>query len=78
MAPRTSGTAKKAPARPPAKKTAAKKPAAKSAAARPPAKKAAAAKPAPAAAPSPTGGLYRVVRAVWLGFAHGVGAIFRG
>ncbi|MFJ2959691.1 DNA translocase FtsK [Streptomyces sp. NPDC087270] len=78
MAPRTSGTAKKPPARPPAKKTAAKKPAAKSAASRPPAKKAAAAKPAPAAAPSPTGGLYRVVRAVWLGFAHGVGAIFRG
>ncbi|WP_435136747.1 DNA translocase FtsK [Actinacidiphila sp. bgisy144] len=82
MAPRTSGTAKKAAARPPAKKAAAKKPAAKtaakSAAARPPAKKAAAARPAPAAAPSPTGGLYRLVRAVWLGIAHGVGAIFRG
>jgi S-DNA-T family DNA segregation ATPase FtsK/SpoIIIE len=77
MAPRTSGTAKKAPARPPAKKTAAKKSAAKSAAARPPAKKAAA-RPAPKAAPSPTGGLYRLVRAVWLGLAHSVGAIFRG
>ncbi|SEG03777.1 DNA segregation ATPase FtsK/SpoIIIE, S-DNA-T family [Actinacidiphila yanglinensis] len=77
MAPRTSGTAKKAPARPPAKKTAAKKTAAKSAAAKPPAKKAAA-KPAPMAAPSPTGGLYRLVRALWLGLAHSVGAIFRG
>ncbi|BBB00549.1 putative DNA translocase FtsK [Actinacidiphila reveromycinica] len=76
MAPRTSGTAKKAAARPPAKKAAAKKPAAKSAAARPPARKAAAARPAPA--PSPTGGLYRMVRATWLGIAHGVGAVFRG
>ncbi|WP_063836206.1 DNA translocase FtsK [Actinacidiphila yeochonensis] len=81
MAPRTSGTAKKAPvkppAKPPAKKAAAKRPAAKSAAARPAAKKAAA-KPAPKPAPSPTGGLYRLVRALWLGFAHAVGAVFRG
>ena len=74
MAPRTSGTAKKAPAKPPAKKTAAKK----AAAAKPPAKKAAAAKPAPKPAPSPTSGLYRVVRALWLGLAHTVGAVFRG
>lgn len=77
MAPRTSGTAKKAPAKPAAKKSAAKKPAAKSAA-RPPAKKAAAAKPAPRPAPSPTSGVYRMFRALWLGVAHTVGAVFRG
>jgi S-DNA-T family DNA segregation ATPase FtsK/SpoIIIE len=80
MAPRTSGTAKKAPVKPPAKpsakKAAAKKPAARPAA-RPAAKKAAA-KPAAKAAPSPTGGVYRLVRALWLGFAHAVGAVFRG
>ncbi|MFF9512460.1 DNA translocase FtsK [Streptomyces sp. NPDC014724] len=65
---RTAGPAKKAA---PAKKTAAKKTApAKKA----PAKKAAAPKPAP----SPTGGVYRVARAVWLGAAHAVGAMFRG
>jgi S-DNA-T family DNA segregation ATPase FtsK/SpoIIIE len=79
MAPRTSGTAKKAPAKPAAKKSAAKKPAAKSAAAKPPAKKAAAAaKPAPKPAPSPTSGIYRMFRALWLGVAHTVGAVFRG
>lgn len=65
------GPAKKAA---PAKKTAAKKTAP---AKRAPAKKAAA-KPAPKPAPSPTGGVYRLVRAVWLGAAHGVGAMFRG
>lgn len=76
MAPRTSGTAKKAPAKPAAKKPPAKKPAS---AARPPAKKAAAApKPAPKAAPSPTSGVYRMFRALWLGLAHTVGAVFRG
>ncbi|GHF08966.1 DNA translocase FtsK [Streptomyces fumanus] len=32
--------------------------------------------PAPAA--SPTGGVYRLVRALWLGLAHAVGAVFRG
>ncbi|MFD9412523.1 DNA translocase FtsK [Streptomyces sp. NPDC059989] len=64
---RTTGPAKKAaPARkPPAKKAAAAK--------RGPVKKVAA-KPAP----SPTGGVVRLVRAVWLGCAHAVGAIFRG
>ncbi|MFD3471731.1 DNA translocase FtsK [Streptomyces sp. NPDC058682] len=64
---RTTAPAKKAaPARkPPAKKAAAAK--------RPPVKKAAA-KPAP----SPTGGVVRLVRAVWLGCAHAVGAVFRG
>ncbi|MEU9082582.1 DNA translocase FtsK [Streptomyces sp. NPDC048357] len=64
---RTTAPAKKAaPARkPPAKKAAAAK--------RAPAKKAAA-KPAP----SPTGGVVRLVRAVWLGCAHAVGAVFRG
>lgn len=74
----TAGTAKgrtgRTPA--PAKKAApARKPAAKKAAAakRVPAKKAAA-KPAP----SPTGGVVRLVRALWLGCAHAVGAVFRG
>ncbi|MFJ5266657.1 DNA translocase FtsK [Streptomyces sp. NPDC088387] len=64
--------AKKAAA--PAKKAAAKKAPAKKA----PARKAAAKKPAPKPAPSPTGGVYRLVRAVWLGLAHAVGAVFRG
>ncbi|MFE6335266.1 DNA translocase FtsK [Streptomyces sp. NPDC057798] len=63
-----------APAKGPAKKTAAKKAPAKKA----PAKKVAAKKPAPRPAPSPTGGIYRLVRAVWLGLAHAVGAVFRG
>ncbi|RDG38263.1 DNA translocase FtsK [Streptomyces corynorhini] len=72
---RTSGAAKAAPA----KKTAAKKTApAKKAPAKKTAAKKTAAKPAPRPAPSPTGGVYRVVRAVWLGAAHGVGAMFRG
>lgn len=69
--------AKKAPAsaKAPAKKAAAKKVPAKKA----PAKKAAAKKPAPApAAPNPTSGVYRLVRALWLGLAHAVGAVFRG
>lgn len=61
--------AKKSPAKPPAKKTAAKKAPAK----RAPAKKSAA-KPAP----SPTGGIYRLARACWLGLAHTIGAMFRG
>lgn len=64
---RTAAPAKKAA---PARRPAAKKPAA---AKRAPAKKAAA-KPAP----SPTGGVVRLVRAVWLGCAHAVGAVFRG
>ncbi|GLW00515.1 DNA translocase FtsK [Streptomyces lavendulae subsp. lavendulae] len=64
---RTTAPAKKAaPARkPPAKKAAAAK--------RPPAKKAAA-RPAP----SPTGGVLRLVRACWLGLAHAIGAVLRG
>ncbi|MEU3463107.1 DNA translocase FtsK [Streptomyces sp. NPDC006733] len=79
MASRTpGGTAKKAPAKPAAKKTAAKKTAAK----RPPAKKAAAPRAARGAAPKPPAppppGLYRMVRALWLGVAHGIGAVFRG
>ncbi|AZP20796.1 DNA translocase FtsK [Streptomyces aquilus] len=66
--------AKKAAA--PAKKAAAKKAPAKKA----PARKAAAKKaaPPPRPAPNPTGGIYRLVRAVWLGLAHAVGAVFRG
>ncbi|MET9679020.1 FtsK/SpoIIIE family DNA translocase [Streptomyces coeruleorubidus] len=63
-----------ASAKAPAKKAAAKKAPAK----RAPAKKAAAKKPAPKPAPSPTGGIYRLVRALWLGVAHAVGAVFRG
>ncbi|MFC9429105.1 DNA translocase FtsK [Streptomyces sp. NPDC056987] len=72
---RTTGAAKAAPA----KKTAAKKtaPAKKAPAKKAPAKKAAA-KPAPKPAPNPTGGVLWVVRTVWLGAAHGVGAMFRG
>ncbi|GAA2816971.1 DNA translocase FtsK [Streptomyces showdoensis] len=77
---RTTGTARKAvpakaPAKPPAKKAPAKKAAP---AKRAPARKTAAKKPAPRPAPSPTGGLYRLVRGIWLGLAHGVGAMFRG
>ncbi|MEU0895441.1 DNA translocase FtsK [Streptomyces massasporeus] len=64
----------KAAAKAPAKKAAAKKAPAKKA----PARKAAAKKVAPRPAPSPTGGIYRLVRAVWLGVAHAVGAVFRG
>ncbi|KUL42935.1 DNA translocase FtsK [Streptomyces regalis] len=64
-----------ASAKAPAKKAAAKKAPAKKA----PAKKAAAKKAAPPKpAPNPTGGIYRLVRAVWLGLAHAVGAVFRG
>ncbi|MEU9733794.1 DNA translocase FtsK [Streptomyces sp. NPDC048002] len=63
-----------APAKGPVKKAAAKKAPAKKA----PAKKAAAGRPAPKPAPSPTGGVYRLVRALWLGLAHAVGAVFRG
>ncbi|MEV6952989.1 DNA translocase FtsK [Streptomyces sp. NPDC051183] len=74
----TAGTAKGRTGRTPA-------PAKKAAAARkPPAKKAAAAKRAPVKkvapkpAPSPTGGVLRLVRALWLGCAHAVGMVFRG
>ncbi|WP_249125884.1 DNA translocase FtsK [Streptomyces sp. A2-16] len=64
-----------APAKGPAKKAAAKKAPAKKA----PARKAAAKKAAPPRpAPSPTGGVLRLIRAVWLGLAHAVGAVFRG
>ncbi|MEU1937679.1 DNA translocase FtsK [Streptomyces coeruleorubidus] len=63
-----------ASAKAPAKKAAAKRAPAK----RAPAKKAAAKKAAPKPAPSPTGGIYRLVRALWLGVAHAVGAVFRG
>ncbi|WP_351229150.1 DNA translocase FtsK [Streptomyces sp. NPDC002133] len=69
---RTTGAAKKAA---PAKKPAAKKttPAKKA-----PARKTAAKKTAPRSAPSPTGGVYRLARAVWLGVAHALGAMLRG
>lgn len=73
---RASGAAKKAA---PAAKAAAKKtaPTKKAPAKKAPAKKSAA-KPAPRPAPSPTNGVYRLVRLVWLGLAHAVGATFRG
>lgn len=63
-----------APTKAPAKKAPAKKAAAKKA----PAKRVAARKPAPAPAPNPTAGVYKLARAVWLGVAHAVGAMFRG
>ncbi|MFF8731243.1 DNA translocase FtsK [Streptomyces sp. NPDC015171] len=63
-----------APAKAPAKKAAAKKVPARKAPAKKVVKKAAPPKPAPSA----TGGVYRLVRAVWLGLAHAVGAVFRG
>lgn len=70
---RTTGAAKKAAS---AKKTA---PGRAAPARRAPAKKTVARKAAPPRpAPSPTGGVYRLVRAVWLGVAHAVGALFRG
>jgi S-DNA-T family DNA segregation ATPase FtsK/SpoIIIE len=82
MAPRTSGTAKKAAAKPAARPAAKKAPAKRPPGDKAPAKKApgkkAAAKPAPKPAPSPTGGVYRLVRALWLGAAHTTGAVFRG
>ncbi|MCI3246226.1 MULTISPECIES: DNA translocase FtsK [Streptomyces] len=78
MASRPSAAKKQPPkkAAAPAKKAAAKKAPAKKA----PAKKAAAKKsaPPPKPAPSPTGGIYKLVRALWLGLAHTVGAVFRG
>ena len=68
------------PAKAPAKKAVAKKaPAKRAPAKKAPAKRAAAKRAAPPQpAPSPTGGLYRLVRALWLGLAHAVGAVFRG
>lgn len=73
---RAGGAAKKAA---PAAKAAAKKTTpAKKAPAKKAAAKKSAAKPAPKAAPSPTNGVYRLVRALWLGLAHAVGATFRG
>ncbi|MGW6707941.1 DNA translocase FtsK [Streptomyces sp. NPDC054956] len=74
----TAGTAKGRTGRTtaPAKKAApARKPPAKKAA---PAKRGPVKKVAPKPAPSPTGGVLRLVRAVWLGIAHAVGAVFRG
>ncbi|WP_328750968.1 DNA translocase FtsK [Streptomyces sp. NBC_00285] len=70
----------------PAKKAAAlaKGPAKKAVARKAPAKKAPARKAAakkavpPKPAPSPTGGILRLIRALWLGLAHAVGAVFRG
>ncbi|MFC7218653.1 DNA translocase FtsK [Streptomyces polyrhachis] len=69
-----SGTARKAPAKSAAKKAAPKSAAPK----RTPAKKAPAKAPAKKAAPNPTRPVLRGVRALWLGSAHGVGAVLRG
>ncbi|MEU3773371.1 DNA translocase FtsK [Streptomyces sp. NPDC032472] len=76
--PNTAGTAKGRTGRTtaPAKKAApARGPAAKKAA---PAKRAPVKKAPPKPAPSPTGGVLRLLRALWLGCAHAVGAVFRG
>ncbi|MET7382737.1 DNA translocase FtsK [Streptomyces sp. NPDC005526] len=69
-----------APVKAAAKKAAATKkaPPKKAPARKAPVRKAAAKAPAPRPAPSPTGGVYRLVRALWLGLAHAVGAVFRG
>ncbi|WP_030396686.1 FtsK/SpoIIIE family DNA translocase [Kitasatospora purpeofusca] len=81
MATRTPGSAARNPSPGPSKKAAAKAPA------KPPAKKAAAKKATPAKKaaakqapppPPPRPILFRAVRAVWLGAAHSIGAVFRG
>ncbi|MDJ1130936.1 FtsK/SpoIIIE family DNA translocase [Streptomyces iconiensis] len=81
MASRTSGTGKAAK-KAPAKKAAAKKPPAKKAPAKKAPAKKTAAKPkgkvAAKSAPSPTNGVFRLVRACWLGLAHAIAAVFRG
>ncbi|MFD6416699.1 DNA translocase FtsK [Streptomyces sp. NPDC060194] len=85
MASRMSAAKKASAQKAPAKKAAAvkrppaaKAPAKRAPARKAPARKAAAKRPAPRPAPSPTGGVYRMVRALWLGLAHSVGALFRG
>ncbi|OKJ00967.1 DNA translocase FtsK [Kitasatospora sp. CB01950] len=81
MATRTPGSASARTSKPgPAKKTPAKKPAeAKPAAKKAPTKKAPAKKAAAAAPPPPPPRpiLFRAVRALWLGLANAVGAVFR-
>ncbi|WP_413759179.1 DNA translocase FtsK [Streptomyces sp. MMBL 11-3] len=63
----------------PTKAVAKRAPAKKAPAKKAPVKKAAVRKaPPPRPAPSPTGGVYRLLRALWLGVAHAVGAVFRG
>ncbi|KQV21319.1 MULTISPECIES: DNA translocase FtsK [unclassified Kitasatospora] len=81
MATRTPGAAARNPKPGPAKKAPAKKAPAKKAVAKKapaPAAKKAAAKPPVAPPPPPKPILFRAVRAVWLGLAHAVGALFRG
>ncbi|QKW21837.1 DNA translocase FtsK [Kitasatospora sp. NA04385] len=74
--PARSAPAKKAPAKGAAPKPPAKKAPAKKAV---PARKAAPKAPPPPAAPPPKRPiLFRAVRALWLGLAHSVGAVFRG
>ncbi|MGY1438382.1 FtsK/SpoIIIE family DNA translocase [Streptomyces reniochalinae] len=83
MASRASGTgkaAKKAPAKKAAPKAAKAAPAKKAPAKKAPAKKAAAKPPKgkAKAAPSPTSGVLKVLKACWLGLAHAVAGVFRG
>ncbi|WP_101255546.1 DNA translocase FtsK [Streptomyces barkulensis] len=80
MASRTSGkAAKKAPAKKaPARKAPAPRPAAPRKPAAGKAARKTAAKAPPRPAPSPTNAVFRLVRAVWLGVAHTVGALLRG
>ncbi|WP_431982820.1 DNA translocase FtsK [Streptomyces qinglanensis] len=86
MASRASGTgkaAKKAPAKKAAPKSAKAAPAKKAPPKKAAAKKAPAKKPAAkggkgTAAPSPTSGVLKVLKACWLGLAHALGALLRG
>ncbi|MGP3986686.1 DNA translocase FtsK [Streptomyces sp. 3N207] len=85
MASRASGTgkaAKKAPAKKAAPKAAKAAPAKKAPPKKAPAKKTAAkggkGNGKGKAAPSPTSGVLKVLKACWLGLAHAVGALFRG
>ncbi|MFD4790359.1 DNA translocase FtsK [Streptomyces sp. NPDC058459] len=68
-----------APAQAAARKAAAKQvPARKAPPRKAPVRKAPVRKVPARPAPSPTGGVYRLARALWLGLAHAVGAVFRG
>ncbi|MFP8887509.1 DNA translocase FtsK [Streptomyces mangrovi] len=80
MASRTSGkAARKAPAKKaPARKAPAPRPAAPRKPAAGKGARKTAAKVPPRPAPSPTNAVFRLVRAVWLGVAHTVGALLRG
>jgi len=78
MASRTSGSGKAAKKAPAKKAAGSKAPAKKQASAKKGGGKKPAAKSQAKPAPSPTGGIYRLARACWLGVAHTVGAVLRG